>query len=188
MAENENGTEYKGSDEREARFIERWEGLTDEGRLSMILELRRVQQGVDRKNVELSKSVEELTARVDALGTEKTQTVEQLQAEAAAVAAQRALNEQTANMLQRGVEEKIDPRLAIEFAQLPDPGGTFDRALREIDRRASEKVNEILAQSDIPESSPSKPVQLDLSQFSAEEIGRMPDDVVERAMVEAISK
>ena len=186
-----------------ADLKERWGAMSDSERYDLVVELQRVQSGVDRKVHELAeqeehrkaevvgrdKKIDELTREVERLKESSGQAIgaiEGLQAEAAAVAAQKALNEQTANMLQRGVEEKIDPKLAVEFATLSDPNGAFDRALAEISRRASEKVDEIISQAGAPESSPSKTTTLDLSQFSAEEISRMPDDVVRKYMTTVV--
>ena len=172
-----------------ANFEEKWGEMTDDERLDFVLEIQKLQSGSDKKVSELQTQIDTLKAEAEKAGKEKVDSsLAELQAEAAAVAAQKALNEQTANMLQRGVEEKIDPKLAVQFATLADPDGAFDRALAEINRRASEKVDEIISQAGAPESSPSKPTMLDLSQFSQAEISRMPKEMVERYMEQEVMK
>ena len=185
-----------------ADLREKWEGMSAAERLDFTLELQRLQSGSDKKVSELQeqyksdtagrdKKIDELTRKVEKLEQQSGEaigTLEGLQKEAAAVLAQKQLNERVATMLERGVEGGIEAKLAVEFATMNDPEGSFDRMVAEIDRRASEKVDEILAQSDIPESSPSKPIMLDLSQFSQAEISRLPKEVVERYMESEVMK
>ena len=183
-----------------ADLREKWEGMSAAERLDFTLELQRLQSGSDKKVSELQeqyksdtagrdKKIDELTRKVEKLEQQSGEaigTLEGLQKEAAAVLAQKQLNERVATMLEKGIEGGIEAKLAVEFATMNDPEGSFDRMVAEIDRRAAARVDSIISQAGAPESSPSKTTTLDLSQFSAEEISRMPDDVVRKYMTTVV--
>ena len=198
MAEIDGGDQITGVDEKEDRFILRWNGFTDEEKFEHMREIRRIQAGQDRKNSEMEKQhsaevkgrdkkIDELTQEVAALKDRNTNTVEGLTNEIATIRAERELVKRQSEMIQRALDNKIEPALAVKFAETSDANSTFDLAVAEIERRTSERVNERLATGG-PESSPSKQTPLDLSGFTAAEIARMPQNIVDKYVAQEVGR
>ena len=185
------GNSDGAGDDQERRFIERWNELDNEGRLAQVLEIRKVQSGSDRKTAELLEQVKILQETVESVKAGKGDTaLEGLTNEIATIRAERELLKRQTEMLQRAADHDIDPALAIRFAQDIDANSTFDLAVREIERRTSERVNEQLSRGDIPESSP-RPSGLTVQQFnnmSPQERSRLPQAVQDEMFGKAVEE
>jgi predicted RNase H-like nuclease (RuvC/YqgF family) len=151
--------------------------------------IKKSQAGSDAKVAELLKENGELRAKLgEAEGLDLT-SIEQLKKFTTTLKTREAVIAQRERLLERAIQNDIEPALAIKLAGLTaeESDTNFDALLAEIEKLSSSKVKSVLASSGGKPGSGTP--ELSLSEFrrmSPDERARLPRSVRERLARNAI--
>ena len=131
----------------------------------------RVRTEYSRKLKDAERANDELRSQLES--AKSTDPIDGLRDEIATIRAEKRMLATQADLLQRAVDAEIDPHIAISFAGAADPGGAFDAAVAEIDRRVETKVNSIISKGTPPKAG-TPPDSHDFSKLTQAELQRLP--------------
>ena len=161
-------------DESKEAFLSKWDAMTDSERAARAATMYAESRGLNRKTTALSDELRELKSVGAESETEAETTLEGLRDEIATVRAERKVVDTQAALISKALAADIDPRMAVEFAGSADPDGAFDRAVAEIERKTTLKVNERLTGGKPPRPSAR------IERLSQRERARVPPSVASK--------